>query len=88
MIGRIAVCMSYSFVIHMIVRLTYHPTENSVGCDKMVGLWLFTVGWTSTISLVSSLVSLGFSYSSIPLQLLLSGISAWDVLAVRDTVAQ
>ena len=42
----------------------------------------------SSISLGSSLVSLGFSYSSILLQFLLSGISVWDVWAVWDTVAQ
>lgn len=80
--------MSYSFVIHMIARLTYLRPKFRSDAIKMVGLCLFSVGWTSTISLGSSLVSLGFSYSSIPLQLLLSGISAWDVLAVRDTVAQ
>ena len=34
MTGIIAVWMSYWFAIHMIVRLTYHPTEISVGCDK------------------------------------------------------
>ena len=72
----------------MIARLTYLRPKFRSDTIKMVGLCLFSVGWTSTISLGSSLVSLGFSYSSIPLQLLLSGISAWDVLAVRDTVAQ
>lgn len=42
----------------------------------------------STISLGSSLISFGFSYFSILLQFLLSGISTWAVWAVRDTVAQ
>lgn len=49
-------------------RLTCHLNDYPylpIFTLKTVGLCLFSVGWTSSISLGSSLVSLGFYYFSI-----------------------